>query len=108
MRPLLHLLVRSAGVKMRSFINGVPLGYDDTGGGFFSRIPLNEWLMPSRNRVDLDVSPPPARDPSGSTDVEIAVCWPEEDSGPAIPPLQRFQWKMTADEEMQPFRVSFP
>lgn len=104
MTHLLHLLVRSGGVKLRAGINGVVLAQDAAGRGFFTRSPLNEWMRPNGNRLDFEVHPV---DPPLSDDppyFEVAVVYPEDDPGPVV----RFDWKAARPEPFEPFRVTLP
>jgi hypothetical protein len=103
MTPDLHLHIRSIGVRFRSHFNGVPLAFDEHGKGFSSRAPLNEWLSPFGNRVEVEIFPPAERQPDG-TEIEVAVTYPED----TIPALQRFFWRLDADLEVPPFVLSFP
>lgn len=105
MTHLLHLLVRcGGGIRLRAGINGVTLATDRKGLGFFSRAPLNEWLRPDGNRLDVEaivVSPPLTDEPPN---FEVAICFPDDEQ----PPLVRFDWRATKLEEFAPFRFSLP
>lgn len=103
MTPDLHLSIRSIGVRFRSHFNGVPMAFDEHGKGFSSRAPLNEWLSPHGNRVEVEIYPPAERQPDG-TEIEVAITYPED----AIPALQRFFWRLDADQEVAPFVLAYP
>ena len=107
MTVLQQLAVRSNGLRIRVWFNGLDVANEDEGETLRTDVPLNEWLMPSGNVLTVEVTPPEAPHKAGS-DVSVVVRPPSDDPSEPKPASQGFTWKFPAGEQLEPFRVSFP
>lgn len=100
MKATLVIDVTAQGVRLSAGVNGVPLAGDASGDGLATVQPLNLWLRPDANALDVQVAPAGDRDRL----VDVSVRAP----GPEAVPMTRLSWTLPPAAAFEPFRVSLP